>query len=245
MQNFLTMIQSKSTWRVSQPLGKRVRKSGYGITALRLIMHIGALLPLELLVAGALAGKLTVNPIQEATQQMGRAAILLLVVALAVSPLKMITGIRMFQKLARPLGLYAFFYALVHLLIYVGLDYGFDLSLLLPDIVNKQYIYVGIAASLILFALALTSFRWWMKLLGKFWKYLHRLVYLAGLLAVIHYGLAVKGDLFRLHGNIGWPVFYGGMVMFLLGVRIPKVRRCITKFRERLLARFLERKNAV
>ncbi len=210
-----------------------------------LAVHLCAWLPLALLIADARAGNLSVNPIQDATQRMGRAAILLLMAALSVSPVKMVTGIRSLQKLARPLGLYAFFYALIHLFIYVGVDYGFDPSLLLPDLANKPYIYIGIAAFLILSALALTSFRWWMKRLGKRWKQLHRLVYGAGLLVVVHYALAVKGDLLHLRGNIGWPVFYGVLVLFLLGVRVPPVRRRIISTREHLRQLFAKGRNAV
>lgn len=222
---------------------KKTRASRFSL--LQLTAHLCAWIPLALLIANAQAGNLSANPIQDATQRMGRAAILLLMAALSVTPVKTITGIRSVQKLARPLGLYAFFYALIHLFLYVGVDYGFDPSLLIPDLVNKPYIYIGIASFLILSALALTSFRWWMKRLGKRWKHLHRLVYAAGLLVVVHYALAVKGDLLHLRGNIGWPVFYGVLVLFLLGARIPPIRRRIISTREHLRHLIQEGRNAV
>ena len=203
-------------WDTRENARKKTRASRFSL--LQLTAHLCAWIPLALLIANAQAGNLSANPIQDATQRIGRAAILLLMAALSVTPVKTITGIRSVQKLARPLGLYAFFYALIHLFLYVGVDYGFDPSLLIPDLVNKPYIYIGIASFLILSALALTSFRWWMKRLGKRWKHLHRLVYAAGLLVVVHYALAVKGDLLHLRGNIGWPVFYGVLVLFLLTI---------------------------
>lgn len=209
MVSILTGFQQKMAHRGDTPRKAQKKAEARSFSFLQIAAHLCAWIPLALLIANAQAGNLSVNPIQDATQRMGRAATLLLMSALSVTPVKTLTGIRQVQKLARPLGLYAFFYALIHLFLYVGLDYGFDPALLLPDLVNKPYIYIGIASFLILSALALTSFRWWMKRLGKHWKLLHRLVYAAGLLVVVHYALAVKGDLLHLRGNIGWPVFYG------------------------------------
>jgi methionine sulfoxide reductase heme-binding subunit len=232
MQSIQGIFRQKPNTVVAARATKKTRFS-----ALQVVAHLGAWIPLALLIWDWRTGNLTANPIQDATQRMGRAAILLLMVVLSVTPFQTLTGIRQVQKLARPLGLYAFFYALVHLFLYVGVDYGFDLSLLLPDIANKQYIYIGASAFLILIALAVTSFRWWMKRMGKRWKRLHRLVYAAGVLVVIHYSLAVKGDLLHLRGNIGWPVFYGVLVILLLGLRIPVVRRKVVIVRQRVLDR--------
>lgn len=205
------------------------------------VAHVLAWIPLAWLIYEMQTGHLTANPIQDATQRMGRAAILMLMAALAVTPVRLLTGVRQVQTLARPLGLYAFFYAVVHLLLYVGVDYGFDFSLILPDVVDKPYIYIGLAAFLILLALAVTSFRWWMKRLGKRWKQLHRLVYLAGVLVVIHYAMAVKGDILHLKGNVGMPLFYAGLVVFLLAVRHPGIRKSVIAGRERIRQQIQER----
>jgi sulfoxide reductase heme-binding subunit YedZ len=205
------------------------------IARLQLAAHLAAWVPLGLLALDALRGNLTANPIQYVTQHLGRDAILLLTAALAVSPLVTLTGVRSLQKLARPLGLYAFFYAALHLLSYVGVDYGFSLDLLVPDVSGKSYIWLGLVAFAILLGLAVTSFRWWMRRLRKGWKRLHRLVYLAGGLAVLHYGLAVKGDLFRLQGDVVKPVVYGLIVLFLLGLRIPPLRRWVIRTREKIV----------
>jgi methionine sulfoxide reductase heme-binding subunit len=222
------------------------RGAGFGgLSPLQWTMHLGAWIPLAILLVDAISGNLTINPIQDATQQMGRAAILLLSASLSITPLKILTGVRELQKLARPLGLYAFFYVVIHLTLYAGVDYGFDLSLLVPDAADKKYIFIGLAAFLILLALAVTSSRWSMKRLGKHWKQLHRLVYAAGVLAVLHYALAAKGDLFRLQGNILGPAIYLILVALLLIVRIPRVRKWIIVIRDQLRRLLLKNRNAV
>lgn len=230
MQINLTAVPQK----IARGITKDPRVSPLQVTA-----HLLAWVPLALLLADAAAHHLTANPIQYATQRMGRAAILLLVAGLAVTPARIITGSRAVQKLARPLGLYAFFYALLHVLLYAGVDYSFDPALLIPDLADKPYIYIGAAAFVILLALAVTSFRWWMKRLGRRWKRLHRLVYAAGALAVIHYALAAKGDPLHLRGNIGAPLLYAVLLAFLLGVRLPFARRKVTAAREALQRVFL------
>jgi sulfoxide reductase heme-binding subunit YedZ len=211
-------------------LNKQILPERFALPALKplpCLIHLGACLPLLLLGLDALTGKLTINPIQYITQHLGRDAILLLTAALAITPLVTLTGLRVLQKFSRPLGLYAFIYAALHLLMYVGVDYAFAFDLLWQDVQGKNYIILGFSAFLILSALAITSFRWWMKRLGKNWKKLHRLVYLAGLLVVVHYGLAVKGDLFRLQGDVVKPALYGLVILILLVLRLPFIRQTI------------------
>jgi sulfoxide reductase heme-binding subunit YedZ len=125
------------------------------------------------------------------------------------------------------LGLYAFFYASLHFLIFIGLDYGFDWSLLYEAIFEKRYALVGFAALLILLPLAITSTQGWMRRLGKRWKSLHRWVYLAGILAVIHYVWVVKAD-------IREPLAWGAVLGILLILRIPAVRKRAANWRARL-----------
>jgi methionine sulfoxide reductase heme-binding subunit len=131
----------------------------------------------------------------------------------------------------RPLGLYAFLYAAIHLFIFVGVDYGFNFDFLLADIAQKRFIFVGLAAFILLIPLAFTSYRYWQKRLGKNWKRLHRLVYVAALLVVIHVAWAVKGDLFTLQGDIWKPLLAGIVLALLLISRIPGVRRRISGLR--------------
>lgn len=201
---------------------------------LKIAVHIGALAPLAWLVWAYLTNNLTFNPIQAATQRTGKSAIILLVLSLAVTPMVTITGKRQLNSVRRLLGLYAFLYGAIHFAIFVGWDYGFDLGLVVPEIFAKRYTVIGLVAGLILLALAITSFKWWMKLLGKNWKRLHRLVYLAGGLVVIHYAWAKKGDILRLSGDIGQPLLFGVIVVLLLLLRLPPVRRWITKTRGRV-----------
>jgi sulfoxide reductase heme-binding subunit YedZ len=124
----------------------------------------------------------------------------------------------------RPLGLYAFGYAALHFTAFVGLDYGFNLGFIWADIANKRFIFVGLAALLILIPLALTSTSGWQKRLGKAWRKLHRWVYLAGALVVVHYVWAVKSD-------IRQPLLWGAAIGLGLLVRVPVVRSAIIRRR--------------
>jgi len=138
-------------------------------TFLKAITHLGALLPLVWTVQNYFANQLTVNPIQELTFRTGRYALTLLLLSLAITPLNTFFGWRKLIPLRRMLGLYAFFYAALHFLIFIGLDYGFDWELLQDAIFEKRYALVGFSAFLILLALALTSNRKAMKRLGRRW----------------------------------------------------------------------------
>ncbi len=192
---------------------------------LKLFVHAGAWLPLAWLLWAYTTDQLTANPIQTATQYAGRFAITLLVLSLACTPLHTLFRWRTVLSVRRALGLYAFMYAVGHLYLLVGLDYGFALDALWADFSNKLYIYAGMTVLLILLLLTTTSFQWWMRRLGKNWKRLHRLVYAANVLAVIHYAWAQKGDIFSLRGNILAPLLYGGLVALLLVLRLPRVRK--------------------
>jgi sulfoxide reductase heme-binding subunit YedZ len=189
-------------------------------------VHFFALLPLGILLRDFLAGNLTVNPIQAATQRTGDTALVMLLMSLACSPAASILGIKSLIKFRRTLGLYAFFYAGLHFLIFLGLDYGFNLSLVWADFGEKRFILAGFLAGLILLALAVTSFKWWMVRLRKGWKRLHRLVYLAGVLVVLHYFWAVKADT-RL------PLLAGAVLLFLLMLRLPPIKSRLVSARQR------------
>jgi sulfoxide reductase heme-binding subunit YedZ len=147
-----------------------------------------------------------------------------LVLSLACTPINSVFGYRPVLRLRRTLGLYAFMYVALHLLIFVGLDYGFDLLLIREAIFEKRYALVGFAAFLILLPLAVTSTKGWMKRLGKLWKHLHRFVYLAALLAVVHFVWLVKSD-------IREPLVYGAIVVGLLLMRLSPVRRSVSQIR--------------
>jgi sulfoxide reductase heme-binding subunit YedZ len=203
-------------------------------TPLQIAVHIGAWIPLAWLIWAYNAHRLTVNPIQNATQRTGRYALILLVLCLAVTPLNTVLGWRGVVRVKRALGMYSFMYALIHVLILSGVDYSFNFNYLWGDFSGKQYIWVGLAGFLILLLLASTGFHWAMKRLGKNWKRIHRLVYAAGVLVVLHYAWAKKGDIFRLQGDIRQPLIYGLLVILLLGLRVPPVARGIKRLRGRL-----------
>jgi sulfoxide reductase heme-binding subunit YedZ len=192
---------------------------------LQILVHAGAWIPLLVLLFDLWSGSLSINPYQAAERRTGNIALILLIASLACTPLYTLTRAGALAGLSRPLGLYAYMYAAIHLLIFVGLDYGFQLSLLWQDINEKRFIFAGLAAFLVLSALAITSFRWWMARLGKSWKRLHRLVYVANLLVVLHFAWAVKGDFFRLQGDVVRPLLALAVITLLLVMRIPMVRK--------------------
>ncbi len=183
-------------------------------------IHLTTLLPGVLLLGDWLSGNLSVNPIQEAIQRSGRIAITLLLVTLAIRPLAQWLKRNWLLNHRRTLGLYTFAYALLHATLFFGIDYALQAALILQEFAAKPYLWLGVGAFCILLPLAITSFRYWMRKLGKNWKRLHRLIYLAAVLAVLHYGLAVKGDFFALRGEILRPWLYGAGVAGLLGIRL-------------------------
>lgn len=200
------------------------------LTGLRLITHIGALLPLLLLYIDYYTYNLGADEIRAAILRTGKPALILLVLSLAVTPLAVVTGWNIIRPLRKPLGLYAFLYVSLHLSIFAIIDYGFDLRTVWQEIILRRYALVGFAAFLILVPLALTSTKWAQRKMGKNWKKLHQLVYLAAVLAIIHYIWLVKGDL-------GDPLLYAGILTILLGMRLGPIRDKITKWRKGLVVR--------
>lgn len=210
-------------------------------TPLQIAMHIYAWSALAHIILDFATGNLSANPIQEIEQRTGRHAITLLVLSLACTPLNNIFGWRELIKRRRALGLYAFMYATIHVIVFVHLDYGLAWSLIVQTVFEKPYIVVGLLAFLMLIPLALTSFDIWKKRLGKTWKRLHRAVYLIAPLAVLHYAWGKKGDFFALRGEIVRPLIYGLIVLLFLIVRIPQVRRAVASARDRVLILFRRR----
>ncbi len=184
---------------------------------LRYAVHVACLIPFALLLWDWQTDNLTVNPIQAATFRTGKIALIILVLSLVVTPLKRLTNWKI-MPLRRPLGLYAFFYVCLHLTIFVALDYGFDWAIIWQTISEKRYVLVGFTAWLLLVPLAITSTKGWMRRLGKRWKALHKLVYLAAILAVVHYFWLVKEDTRQ-------PLLFGAAVALLLLMRVQwKIR---------------------
>ena len=211
---------------------------------LRIAVHIIGWLPLVKLIFDFTANNLTANPIQAIEQRLGRTALYFLVAALAVTPVHTLTGWRDILPRRRALGLYAFLYASLHFLTFAGLDYGFDLAQILDLVTTKPYILLGSLAFSLLLPLAITSFDFFIRRLEKSWKRLHGLIYPAGLIVIVHFAWARKGDLLRLQGNILQPLLLGLLVVFLLILRIPSVRKWVSGLRQRFIGRIRARKHA-
>ncbi len=172
------------------------------------------LLPAALLLAGLLRGTLGADPVAALLWQTGLWALRLLLASLAVTPLQRLTGWRWPIRFRRQLGLFAFFYACLHLAVYAVFDRSLDLAAVWEDIVERPFITVGALAFLLLVPLAATSTRAAVRRLGPRWQQLHRLVYLAAGLAVLHYLWLVKADLRP-------PLIYAAILAVLLLLRLP------------------------
>jgi methionine sulfoxide reductase heme-binding subunit len=202
-------------------------------TRLQIITHLTAWFLVAWLVFDFFSGRMSVNPIQEIMQRTGRYAIWFLVASLACTPLSSLFGMRQALSARRPLGVYASMFAALHFLTFSGLDYQFNWELLKGAIFEKRFAWIGLITGTILLLLALTSTKGWQRRLGKNWKRLHRMVYVAALLAVLHYAWALKGDLFSLQGNIVMPLVSGILVIVLLLARLPAVRKGVQSLRRR------------
>jgi sulfoxide reductase heme-binding subunit YedZ len=185
------------------------------VLGLKVVLWLGALAPGAYLVSGIFTGSLGVNPVEKLTHWTGMTALILLMTTLAVTPVRRLTGWNPIIKLRRPLGLFAFVYALAHFTIWFAFDMVFNVTWMLEDIGERKFITVGMAALLVLTPLALTSTRGWIRRLGKRWATLHRGIYLAAGLAVVHYFWLVKADT-RL------PILFAVILAVLLGSRIRR-----------------------
>ncbi|NWG06929.1 MAG: sulfoxide reductase heme-binding subunit YedZ [Chloroflexi bacterium] len=211
-------------------------------TPLQVAMHLYAWSAIVHIFFDFFTGNISPNPIQELEQRTGRHAITLLVLSLACTPLNALFKWSELLKRRRALGLYAFLYATIHVIIFVDVDYGLAWSLIFQTVFEKPYILVGMTGFLLLIPLAWTSFDIWKKRLGKGWKRLHQFIYLIAPLLVLHYAWSKKGDFFALQGEIVRPLIYGLVVLLLLTVRIPAVRRAVASLRDRGLALFRKRR---
>jgi sulfoxide reductase heme-binding subunit YedZ len=171
------------------------------------------LAPLGALAAGALRGELGANPVETVTHVTGEWTLRLLLATLAVTPLRRILGRPGLAPYRRTLGLLAFTYACLHLATYVALDLTFDLGAVVEDVAKRPYITVGFTAFCLLVPLAATSTRAMVRRLGRRWVTLHRLVYVAAALGVVHFLWLVKADLRA-------PLAHGALLAVLLGLRL-------------------------
>jgi sulfoxide reductase heme-binding subunit YedZ len=186
--------------------------------ALRYGLHAGLFVPLLLLGLGAfgVAGQsLGPDPVETLLRELGWWAVTLLVAGLAVTPLRQWLNKTPLLRLRRPLGLWAFAYAILHFTVYLVLDRQLAWGEVLKDLSKRPYIMVGFAAVLLLLPLAATSTAWAMRTLGRRWQKLHRLAYATAILGVVHFLLQVKKDLTE-------PLIYATVLAALFGWRMWK-----------------------
>ena len=187
------------------------------ILLLKLAVWLLALTPGTWLVWRTFTDRLGANPIEEILHRLGGAALVLLLITLAVTPLRRITGWNGLIQARRPLGLFAFFYLTMHFMAYLVLDQTLDWEFIVEDLTERRYIIVGFTSWALLVPLAVTSTKGWIRRLGKRWRKLHRVVYAATALGVLHFFWQVKADTY-------WPVVATVVLVVLMLFRVPSRR---------------------
>ena len=191
------------------------------IRGLKVSVFLLCMVPLAILsleTFGVAGMSLGANPIEELIHRCGKWGLKFLLITLAVTPLQRMTGWNWLVRFRRMLGLFAFFYILLHFLVYAGLDQRFDLTAIVEDIAERPYITIGMTALVLLIPLAVTSTNGMMRRLGRRWKKLHRLVYPIAILGVWHFYWQVKLDTLE-------PMIYAALLAALLGYRLVSARR--------------------
>jgi len=182
---------------------------------IRLGVFIASLVPLGRLIWLGAADELSANPLEFVTRSTGTWALVFLCLSLSITPLKRFTGQPQWMKLRRMLGLYCFFYALLHFLLWLWLDHNFELAAMWKDVLKRPFITAGFSAFVLLVPLAATSTKGMMRRLGARWVQLHRLVYLVAIAAILHYWWHKAGK-----NDFETVSLYAGVVFVLLGLRL-------------------------
>jgi len=181
-------------------------------------IFILCLWPLGIIILDIYYNNLGAEPVKKIMNHFGEWTLIFICLTLTMSPLKRITNLGFWIKFRRMLGLFVFFYATVHLLTYVGLDYRFDWKPIINDVLKKKYIFIGFSAWLLLIPLAITSSQKMIKILGRNWKNLHRLVYVIAIFGSLHYIWLSKTIFFK-------PLIYTLIIVVLLALRIKIKKR--------------------
>src|SRR5438552_4254368 len=180
----------------------------------KLVLLTNGLVPLTLLMWDVYRKQVGANPLEFVTRTTGMLTLVFLLISLAVTPARRITGLNWLTKFRRMLGLFAFFYGSLHLMTYVAFDRFFHLTTIPADVVKRPFIAIGMTAFFLMVPLAITSTDKMVKRLGgKRWARLHRIVYAAGVLGVFHYYMLVKSD-------VRLPLTFAFLVFLLLGFRL-------------------------
>src|SRR5437773_6862380 len=179
----------------------------------KLVLFVNAVVPLALLLTDVYRKQVGANPLEFVTRTTGILTLVFLLISLAVTPLRRITGLTWLTRFRRMLGLFAFFYGSLHLMTYVAFDRFLHLQTIPADVAKRPFIAVGMTAFFLMLPLAITSTDKMVKRLGgKRWAQLHRVVYLAGILGVLHYYMLVKSD-------VRLPLTFAFLLFVLLGFR--------------------------
>jgi methionine sulfoxide reductase heme-binding subunit len=186
------------------------------------IVFLLALLPLGRLIWLGSEQDLGANPIEFITRSMGTWTLVFLCLSLAMTPARMLTGWTGFIHLRRMLGLFCFFYATLHFLIWLWLDHNFSLTAMWQDVLERPYITFGFLAFVLLIPLAFTSNRWAQRKLGRRWSQLHRMIYGIAILAILHYWWHKAGK-----SDYETVSIYLGVIVLLLLLRLPFMQRYI------------------
>ena len=192
-----------------------VQLSNKQVGWVKALVFVLALLPLARLVWGTASGAFT-DPLAAITQGSGEWALYFLCITLGVTPLRRLSGFNWLLKLRRMIGLFTFFYALVHFIAFLWFDHFFDVAEMFKDVIKRPFILVGFIAFILLIPLAATSTNGMIKRLGgKRWQWLHRLIYLIAPLAILHFWWMKAGK-----NDFAQPILFGLIVAVLLGLRV-------------------------
>ncbi len=197
------------------------------VLLLKGLVWLLGLAPAVWLVWRGFTDRLGANAIEEVLHQLGRTSLIALLVALSITPVRRLTGWNILAPLRRPIGLFAFFYLTMHFLWYAVIDEGLAFGYIIEDVIERPYILAGFTAWLLLIPLAITSTKGWIRRLKKNWQRLHRLVYVATSLGVLHFYWQVKADTY-------WPIVAIAVMVVLMLLRIR--RRKPRRERERTVA---------
>ncbi|ALX41265.1 protein-methionine-sulfoxide reductase heme-binding subunit MsrQ [Burkholderia humptydooensis] len=184
------------------------------LAPVKIAVFVAALYPLARIVFFGMTDQLGANPIEFVTRSTGLWTLVFLCITLAVTPLRRLTGINALLRLRRMLGLYAFFYAVLHFTTYIWFDKWFDVMEIAKDVVKRPFITVGFAAFVLLIPLAATSPRAIARRLGRHWQTLHKAIYAIATFAILHFWWMKAGK-----HDLVLPKLYGAIVLVLLGWR--------------------------
>jgi sulfoxide reductase heme-binding subunit YedZ len=191
----------------------------------KILIFLAALVPLERLAWKAFHGGLGANPVEVITHSTGDWTLILILTTLSITPLRKLTKQYWLIGVRRMIGLFAFFYGCLHFTTYIWLDKSFDVHEMVKDVYKRPFITAGFTAFVLMIPLALTSTKGWIRRLGKNWQRLHRLIYVTGIAAVIHYIWLVKADLRK---PLQYAFVLGVLLLYRVVVWIAAARRKIT-----------------